>query len=333
MRRRDFMAGLAAAAPANDWLRSARAQQPAQRLRRIGMLNGFDGNNPLFRSFVADTMQALSPLGWEIGRNVELIERWSSGDADRSAAMAKELVALQPDVLFANGTAAAVAVQRETRTLPIVFATVGDPVGLGLVASLARPGGNITGLSNSEETFGGKLLSLLKSAAPRIKRAAIMFNPETAARRGSYHMDSFVAAAGSLAIEPITAQVRSDDDIEQAIASLGREQGGVVAIPDVFNNVHRGTIIASSIRHGVPAIFDGTEFAKMGGLLQYGPAFREMNRRVAFYLDRILRGTKPSDLPVELPTRYILIVNLKTAKAIGLDVSDNMLSIADEVIE
>src|SRR5262249_39366605 len=153
-----------------------------------------------------------------------------------------------------------------------------------------------------------------------IKRAAIMFNPDTAARRGLYHLGSFEAAARQLAIEPITAEVHSDGDIEQAVTSLGRE-GGLVAVPDAFNNVHRGMIIASSPRHGVPAIFDGTEFAKMGGLLQYGPAFRDMNRRVAFYLDRILRGTKPSDLPVELPTRYLLIINLKTAKAIDLDVS------------
>jgi ABC-type uncharacterized transport system substrate-binding protein len=188
---------------------------------------------------------------------------------------------------------------------------VTDPVGAGLVASVSRPGGNITGFSNTEETFGGKLLSLLKTIAPRITRAAVMFNPDTAPGRGLYHLGSFEAAARALAIEPITARVHSDDDIEAAITSLGREQGGLVATPDTFINNHRGTMIAVSLRNGVPAIFDGTGFARQGGLLQYGPDFRDMYRGAASYVDRILRGAKPSDLPVELPTKYALVIKCR----------------------
>jgi putative tryptophan/tyrosine transport system substrate-binding protein len=329
MKRREFIAGLGSAAA---WPLAVRAQQPTQRMRRVGMLNGFDGNNPLFRSYVAQTMQALSQLGWEVGRNVEFIERWSGGDADRAAAMAKELVALRPDVIFTEAQLATAAVHRETRSIPIVFLD-SDPVGSGLVASLAHPGGNLTGVAFSEETFAGKLLSLLRSAAPRIERAAVMLNPDNAGRSAVYHVDAFQTAARALAIEPITARVRSDDDIEQVITSLGRERGGLVAVPNGFINVHRATVIASSLRNGVPVIFDGTNFAKQGGLLQYGPDFPALQRRLAYYLDRILRGTKPSELAVELPVKYLFVINLKTAKAIGLDVSADMISIADEVIE
>ena len=330
MQRREFIAGLGGATVA--WPLVVRAQQPAQRMRRIGMLNGFDGNNPLFRSYVADTVQALKQLGWEIGRNVQFIERWPGGDADRTAAMAKELVSLQPDVIFAGGNLTAAALQRETRSIPIVFME-GNAVGSGLVASLARPGANLTGISYSEETFPGKLLSQLSSTAPRIERAAVMLNPDNAGRSAVYYVDAFQTAARALAIEPVTAHVRSDDDIEQVTTLLGRERGGLVAVPNSFNNIHRATVIASSLRNGVPVIFDGTDFAKQGGLLQYGPDFRVLQRRLAYYMDRILRGTKPSDLPVELPVKYLFIINLKTAKAIGLDVPTDVISIADEVIE
>jgi putative ABC transport system substrate-binding protein len=297
------------------------------------MLNAFDDNNSFFRGLATDTIRALAQMGWESGRRAQFIERWTGGEVNRTEALAKEVVALQPDVILAAGTPAARALQRETRTIPIVFVVVTDPVGAGLVASLPRPGGNITGFSNTEETFGGKLLSLLMTAAPHIKRAAVMFNPDTAPGHGLYHLDSFEAAARALAIEPITARVHSDDDIETAIASLGREQGGLVATPDTFVNDHRGTMIAASRRNGVPAIFDGTGFAKQGGLLQYGPDFRDMYRGAASYVDRILRGAKPSDLPVELPTKYALVVNLETAKRLGLTVPETLLATADEVIQ
>jgi putative ABC transport system substrate-binding protein len=328
MKRRDFITLLGGAAA--GWPLSAQAQRAA-RVRRLGMLNGYDGNNPLFQSYVAETLQTLSQLGWERGRNLEVIERWTGGDIDQAAVMAKELVALQPDIIYAYGNVA-VALQTETHVIPIVFLDR-DPVGSGLVASLARPGGNLTGISNSDATVAGKMLSLLKSAAPSIKQAAIMFNPDSAGGSSVYHVEAFQAAARSLALEPMTAHVGNDVDIEQTITSLGRDRGGLVAAPNAFNNVHRGTIIASSLRNRVPVIFDDTEFAKQGGLLQYRPDFGVLQRRMAFYVDRIFRGTKPSDLPVELPTKYILIVNLKTAKAIGLDVSPDMLSVADAVIE
>jgi putative ABC transport system substrate-binding protein len=330
MWRREFIAGIASSAAVVPLV--GHAQQP-DRVRRIGMLNSYDEDNEFFRSLAAYTFQLLAQMGWERGRNVQIIERWSGGDIDQVSPLAKELVALQPDVILAAGTPAATALQKESRTIPVVFVVVTDPVGAGLVASVPRPGGNITGFSNTEETFGGKLLSLLKTIDPRMTRAAVMFNPDTAPGRGLYHLGSFEATARALAIEPITARVHSDDDIAAAITSLGRGLGGVVATPDTFVNNHRGTMIAASLRSGVPVIFDGTGFAKQGGLLQYGPDFRDMYRGAASYVNRILRGAKPSDLPVELPTKYVLVVNLQTAKAIGLTIPEALLATADEVVE
>ena len=207
-----------------------------------------------------------------------------------------------------------------------------DPVGAGIVDNLARPGGNTTGFGNPEDTFGGKLLSLLKGMAPGMRQAAAMFNPDTAPGRGLYYLGSFEAAARSLAIESLTAEVRSDADIERVITMLGREQAGLVLLPDNFMFAHRRTVIGLSIRNNVPTIYD-KDFAKEGGFLEYGASFPDMYRRVPSYVDRILRGTKPSDLPVELPTKYKFVINLKTARAIGLDVSRDMLLIADELIE
>jgi putative ABC transport system substrate-binding protein len=327
LKRREFITLLGGAVV---WPLVARAQQPT---RKIGFLATFDQRNPTMRSFAAGLFQALSRLGWENGRNVELVQHWTASNQDRTRALAKELVALQPDVILAAGTQAALALQKETATIPVVFVVVTDPVGQGLVASLSRPGGNITGLSNSEEGFSGKLLSLLKTAAPRVKRVAVMFNPETAPRQGLYHLGAFEAAAGSLAIEPVTARVHSDADIEQAIAALPHDHGGVVLTPDSFVHTHQSTVIAAALRNGLPTIFDAPEFAKQGGMLSYGPDFLEMWVRAAPYLDRILRGARPSDLPVELPTKHRLAINIKTASAIGINVSPDILSIADEVIE
>jgi putative ABC transport system substrate-binding protein len=297
------------------------------------LLGSFDGNDPTLRSLVAEMLRTLSQLGWDTGRNLQIVQHWSAGDNDRTRTLAKEVVASRPDVIVAAGTPAAAAVQMETSTVPIIFVTTTDPVGAGLVASLSRPGGNITGFSNSDEAFGGKLLSLVKKIAPRIRRAAVMFNPDTAPRHGMYHLGGFEAAALSLQVEPISAEVHSDADIERITNSLGRERGGLVVIPDVFMNVHRAGVIAASLRNSVPTVYDANGFAKDGGLLQYGPSFPEMWRRTALYLDRILRGAKPSGLPVELPAKYELLINLKTAKMIGIDVSPDMISIADEVIE
>jgi putative ABC transport system substrate-binding protein len=326
MRRREFIAGLGAAA---SWSFAARAQQ-GERVRRIGILSAFAESD---QSFNLEIIQALSQLGWENGRNVEIDQRWAAGNIDRIRMFAKELVAMRCDVLLAFTTPATAALQRETPTIPIVFTVVSDPVGSGFVASLARPGGNITGFSNIEASMGGKWLTLIKQVAPRIGRAAIMFNPDTAAGHGSFYLASFEDAARSLAVEPITAPARSDADIEWVITSLGREQGGLVVASDSFMAVHRSTIIARAISNKVPAIFDNPRFAKEGGLLQYGPSYSYMNHRTASYLDRILRGAKPSDLPVELPTKFDLVINLKTANALGLTIPESLLATAEEVIQ
>ena len=325
MRRRAFISLLGSAAAA--WPLAARAQQ-AERMRRIGILSGF-AEDPLVES---ELLRPLSQLNRDNGRDVQIDLRWGAGDIDRIRIMAKELVASQPEIVITFGTPATLAVQRETRTIPIIFLIVADPVGAGIVDSLARPGGNTTGFGNPEGTFGGKLLSLLKGIAPGMRRAAAMFNPDTAPGRGLYYLGSFEAAARSLAIEPLTAEVRSDADIERVITMLGQDQAGLVLLPDNFNFTHRGTVIRLSIRNNVPTIYD-KDFAKEGGLLEYGASFPDMYRRVPFYVDRILRGAKPSDLPVELPTKYKLVINLETARTIGLDVSRDMLSIANEVIE
>jgi putative tryptophan/tyrosine transport system substrate-binding protein len=251
MRRRDFIAGLGGAAA---WPLAARAQQP-DRVRRIGMLTGFAESDTEAASLDLETFQALAQLGWENGRNVEIDQRWAAGNIDRMRMLAKELVAMRCDVILAVTTPVTAALQRETPTIPIVFTIVSDPVGSGFVASLARPGGNITGFSNIEASIGGKWLALIKEVAPHIGRAAIMFNPDTAAGHGSFYLASFESAARSLAVEPITAPVRSDADIERVITSLGREQGGLVVASDSFMAVHRGNIIALAIRNKVPAIF------------------------------------------------------------------------------
>jgi putative tryptophan/tyrosine transport system substrate-binding protein len=325
MRRREFIILLGGV---TAWSCGARAQQSTQIVRRIGMLSGF-AEDPLVEP---ELLRTLSQLGWDNGRNLQIDLRWGAGNIDRIRMMARELVASQPEIIITAGTPATVAVQSETRTIPIVFLIVADPVGAGIVDSLARPGGNTTGLGNPEGAFGGKLLTLLKKIAPRMRRAAAMFNPDTAPGRGLYYLGSFEAAARSLGIEPLVAEVRNDGDIERVITTLGQKEAGLVVLPDNFMFAHRGTVIAHSTRNNVPTIYD-KDFAKEGGLLQYGASFPDMYRRVPSYVDRILRGAKPSDLPVELPTKYEFVINLKTARAIGLDVPPDMLSIADEVIE
>jgi putative tryptophan/tyrosine transport system substrate-binding protein len=325
LRRRDFITLVGGVAAA--WPLAARAQQP-ERMRRIGILSGF-AEDPLVES---ELLRPLSRLNRDNGRNIQIDLRWGAGNIDRIRIMAKELVASQPEIMITVGTPATLAVQRETRTIPIVFLIVADPVGAGIVDNLARPGGNTTGFGNPEGAFGGKLLSLLKKIAPGMRQAAAMFNPDTAPGRGLYYFGSFEAAARSLAIEPLTAEVRSDADIGRVITMLGQEQAGLVLLPDNFNFAHRSTVIGLSLRNNVPTIYD-KDFAKEGGLLQYGASFPDMYRRVPSYVDRILRGAKPGDLPVELPTKYEFVINLKTARAMGLDVSPDMRSIADEVIE
>jgi putative ABC transport system substrate-binding protein len=329
MRRRQFITLLGGAA---TWPVVVRAQQQ-DALRRIGVLMGWSESDPEAKSDLAAFVQGLQQLGWVDGRNVRIDYRWANGDVDRMRTFAKELVDLRPEVILANTTPATVALQRETRTLPIVFVIVSDPVGAGLVASLARPGGNITGFINVEASLGGKWLELLKEMAPGVRRVAIMFNPDTAPGGGSYFLSPFEAAAKTVAVEPITAQVRSDAEIETVITSLGREQGGLVLMTDGFMTVHRRAIISLAARNNVPAIYAESFSPKDGGLLSYGANSLDAFRRAVSYVDRILRGTPPGDLPVQVPTKFELVINLKTAKVLGLAVPPGLLAIADEVFE
>jgi putative tryptophan/tyrosine transport system substrate-binding protein len=328
MRRREFIAGLGGAVA---WPLTARAQQ-GDRVRRIGALMPYDENDRLAKARISAFTQALAGLGWTDGHNVRMDLRWAGGDINQIRALAQELVGLQPDVILANGTPDTIALQRETQTIPIVFATVGDPVASGLVPRLDRPSGNITGFANLEATLGGKWLELLSEIAPRLKRAAIMFNPDTAPV--SSFVPSFEMAARSLKVVPTIAPVRSDGEIETAINDLGRESGGgLVVLPELFTNVHRAPIILAAARNNVPAAYGISDSVKDGGLLYYGADQIDTWRRAATYVDRILRGAKPGDLPVQFPTKFEMAVNLKTAKALSLTIPLTLLARADEVIE
>jgi ABC-type uncharacterized transport system substrate-binding protein len=328
MKRRDFITllGSAAASPL-----AARAQQ-GDRVRRIGVLLGRDENDSVAKTYVSAFTQALTELGWTDGRNVQMNVRGGRGDINRMRTLAQELVGLQLDVIVTNSTAATVAVQRETGTIPIVFVNVSDPVAQHIVAQLARPSGNITGFAFLEASLGGKWLELLSEIAPGLKRAAIIFNPDTAP--ASAHMPSFETAARSLKVVPIIAPVHSDVEIEMAIIALGREPGsGLVDMPDAFTTMHRASLILAAARRNVPAVYSQSAFARDGGLLSYGPDLVDNFRRAAVYVDRILRGAKPAELPVQLPTKFEMVLNLKTAKALGLVVPPSIMLRADEVIE
>jgi putative ABC transport system substrate-binding protein len=328
MRRRDFVTLVGGAAA---WPLAARAQQ-GDRVRRIGVLMAGDENDPVQKTFVSAFTRTLADLGWTDGGNVRMDVRWGSADVNRIRALAQELVGLQPDIIATTSTPVMIALQRETRTIPIVFTSVTDPVASGIVARLDHPGGNITGFVNWESSMGGKWLELLSEIAPGLKRAAIMFNPDTAPITA--YMTLLETAVRSLKVEPIAAPVHSDLEIERAITALGREPGGgLVVMPDTFTNAHRIPIISAAARSKVPAVYWASNFARDGGLLSYGPDPVDTFRRAATYVDRILRGAKPGDLPVQLPTKFEMVVNLKTAKALGLTVPPSMRLLADEVIE
>jgi putative tryptophan/tyrosine transport system substrate-binding protein len=329
MNRRKFIAALSAAA----WPLAARAQQSGG-VRRIGVLMAFGESDPEAKAHLSGFTQGLSELGWTENRNLRMDVRWAAGNIDSIRMFAKELVDLQPDVILSEGTPATAAFQRETRTIPIVFAAVSDPVGSGFVAGLPRPGGNLTGFNFLEAGMGGKWVELLTEIAPGLKRIAIMFDPDTASGGGSYYLPSVEAAAQSNKVAPIAAPVRSDAEIETVITSLGREPGsGLVVMTDAFVFVHRAPIILLAARNKVPAVNALSSFARDGGLLSYGPDSADIFRRSAAYVDRILRGAKPSELPVQLPIKFQMTINLKTAKALGLTVPQSILLLADEVIE
>jgi putative ABC transport system substrate-binding protein len=330
MRRREFVTLVGGTAA--TWPLAALAQQNGP-MRRIGVLMGWSDTDPEYRARLAVFQQGLAKLGWVDGQNVRIDVRWTFGDVERARFLANELVAFKPDVIMSGATPPTAALQRETRTIPIVFVQVSDPVGSGFVANLPRPGGNLTGFINTEGTLGGKWLELLKEAAPRLTRVVAMFNPETLPGNGAYYLGSFEAAARALAVEPVAARVHSEAEIESAITSIGREGAGLVVISDSYMSVHRATVIAAATRNKVPAIFEVPAFAREGGLIAYGPNYVDIFRRSADYVDRILRGAKPADLPVQVPTIYELRINLRTAKVLDLDVPPSLQQRADEVIE
>lgn len=330
MKRRDFIKLLGGAAAA--WPLAAGAQQG--RMRRVGILGGWDESSPTAKLLLSKLTQRLHELGWTEGSNIRLDVRWAAGNADRMRVFAKELVGLEPDLILVSTTPATAALQRETQTVPIVFVAISDPVGAGFVASLARPGGNITGFINLEATMGGKWLELLKEIAPSVKRVAIMFNPDTASGGGSYVMPSFEAAARSLNVGSVIVPVYSEAEIETAIAMLGREPGGgLIVQSDGFMLVHEAKVISLATQYKIPAVSDRTLPTEKGGLLTYGPSGNEMFVGAAQYVDRILKGAKPAELPVQVPTKFELRLNLKTAETLGLTIPSSMLSRADEVIE
>jgi putative ABC transport system substrate-binding protein len=327
IQRRKFITLLGGAAIA--WPLAARAQ-PGNRVRRIGvLLPGVRAPGAQVSAFT----QALAGLGWTEGRNVRMDLRLYGDDINRMRTFAQELVGLQTDIVVTVGVPATAAVQRETRTIPIVFAGVGDPVASGIVPRLDRPGGNVTGFGLFEPSLAGKWLELLSEIVPGLKRAAIMFNPDTFIA-SAFYKPSFETAARSLKVVPTAALVHSDVEVETAIIALAREPGGgLVVMPDVFTITHRPPIILAAARNNVPAVYAAANFAREGGLLSYGPDGVDSWRRAASYVDRILRGEKPGDLPVQFPTKFEMVVNRKTATALGLAIPPSILLRADEVIE
>jgi putative tryptophan/tyrosine transport system substrate-binding protein len=329
MRRREFIAGLGGVAA---WPLAARAQQ-GDRVRRVGVLMGWDESDPEGKANLSGLTQGLAELGWTDGRNLRMNVRWAGDNVDKMRMFAKELVDLQPDAILTGSTSATAAFRPETRTIPIVFVGVSDPVGAGFVASLPRPGGNLTGFIFTEPGMASKWVELLTEIAPGIKRVAIMFNPDTAPAGGSYYLPEFEAAARLSKVEPMTAPVHTDGEIETVMTSLARDAGGgLVVSPDGFTLVHRAAIILLAARNNVPAVYGG-DTARDGGLLSYGPDRRDIFRRAAPYVDRILRGAKPADLPVQLPIKFEMVINAKTAKALGLTVPEALLATAYRVIE
>jgi putative ABC transport system substrate-binding protein len=329
--RRKFLATLGGAAAA--WPLAAPAQV-TRAMRRVGVLMAIAESDPEGQARVRAFHQAMNDLGWTDGRNVRIDVRWAAGDADRFRAHAAELVGLGPDVIVANSNIAVTAVQRETATIPIVFFVGVDPIDSGFVNNLARPGANITGFTTFEPEMGGKWLELLKEIAQRVARVAVILNPATAAPHTDSYFKSIEPAAHALTVEAVATPVDNVAELERAVATFVREPGGgLVVMPDSFTAVHRTEIISLAVRHRVPAIYAFRFFATNGGLLSYGISLVDLFRRSASYADRILNGTKAGDLPVQQPTKFELVINLKTARTLGLEVLPTLLARADEVIE
>jgi putative ABC transport system substrate-binding protein len=334
VRRRELITFLGGAAASSlSWPLAARAQQ-GDGMRRIAALMDTEESNSDGQARIAAFRQGLQQLGWTQGRNIRIDLRWGGGDVERTRAYAAELVDLKPAAIFAYAVAQLAPLARETRTIPIVFVGASAPVEDGFVASFARPGGNITGFTQYEPSMVGKWLGALKEIAPAVARVAIVVNPETAPQRGTFYLREFETAAATLGIEPITRFVHSATDIEAAMAALGRApNSGLIVAPETFTTANRELFIALAERHRVPAIYGLRQFPATGGLMSYGPDTVDTVRRAATYIDRILRGEKPAELPVQAPTKFEFVINAKTAKALGLELPPTLLIRADEVIE
>ena len=329
MRRRDFIKVIAGSAAA--WPLAAHAQQP-ERMRRIGVLMGPAADDPEAQARIAALMQGLRQLGWAVGRNVWVDIRWAAGNAEDSRRYAAELVALASDVIVANGSMSMVPLLQATRSVPIVFVVVPDPVGAGNVDSLARPGGNATGFMSFEYGMGAKWLELLKQVQPSVKRVAVIRDPAITAGAGQFGAVQSVGPSVGVEVSPISA--RDAPEIERAIAAFAHSSnGGLVVTQSALTTVHRDLIVTLAARYKLPAVYYERHFVTTGGLISYGPDFIDQHRQAATYVDRILKGEKPADLPVQAPTKFELVINLKTAKALGLTVPPALLTRADEVIE
>jgi putative ABC transport system substrate-binding protein len=327
MKRREFIASVGAAV--SVWPSRVRAQ-PSERKRRIGVLVGLAENDPEIKARLAGLREGLERLGWSEDLNVRIDYRFAPAGSQADA-FARELIALQPDVIVAQSTPATVAVRAHTSTIPIVFAGVADPIGFGFVSSLSRPGGNLTGFLQYEEGITGKWLAMLKEIEPNLTSAALVANPKTAAF--DYFLRAAKALAPSLQIEILSHPIKNADEIERTFAALARKSCGLVLPPDTTTVVHRDLIIALAARHRLPAVYPVRVFVEAGGLMFYGTDFIDLYRQSASFVDRILRGAKPADLPTQVPTKYQTILNLKTARALGLTVPPALLARADEVIE
>jgi putative tryptophan/tyrosine transport system substrate-binding protein len=329
VKRREFITLLGGATAA--WPLAARAQQ-RERVRRIGVLMPLAADDPLSPARITAFAQALQELGWRDGRNVRIDYRWAAGDAARFHRYAQELLALAPDVILAGAGPSVVALQQTTHTVPIVFVGVADPVGAGFTESLARPGGNTTGFTVFEFGIGGKWLELLKEIAPGVTRVAILRDPSIAA--GPAQFAAIQSVARSFAVDLSPVGVRDPDEIERGVSAFARTpNGGLIVTGGPLTAVHRDAIIALAARHRLPSVYPYRYFVTRGALVSYGPDPTDQYRQAAGYIDRILKGEKPADLPVQAPTKYELVINLKTAKALGLEVPPTLLARADEVIE
>ena len=329
MRRREFIALVAGAAA--TWPLAAHAQQ-TDRMRRIGVLFGGPASDPDIHARLAAFLQALQQLGWTEGRNVRIESRCGAGNVDNTRKHAAELVALSPDVILANGDVASAQLLQATRTVPIVFVIVPDPVGAGLVNSLSRPGGNATGFMQFEYSLTAKWPELLKEIAPGVKRAAVLRDAATASGIGQFAVIQYVAPSAGVEVSPI--DLRDPGEIERAVTAFARSpDGGLIMTAGSLSAVHRNLVTALAARHKLPAVYPNGDFVTGGGLISYGPNFVDQYRRAAAYVDRILKGEKPADMPVQAPIKYELFINLKTAQALGLIVPPTLIARADQVIE